>query len=72
MIGFDLSYNIQNYIVKYLEDSHEPSKLLKQLVDQGDLGFKTGKGYQTWTPEQIQASNTRLREYLIEVTKELK
>ena len=72
MIGLDLSYNIQNYIVKYLEDSHEPSKLLKQLVDQGDLGFKTGKGYQTWTPEQIQASNTRLREYLIEVTKELK
>lgn len=72
MIGLDLSYNIQNYIVKYLEDSHTPSALLKQLVDQGDLGFKTGKGYQTWTPEQIQASNTRLREYLIEVTKELK
>lgn len=72
MIGLDLSYNIQNYIVKYLEDSHTPSALLKQLVDQGDLGFKTGKGYQTWTPEQIQASNTRLREYLIEVTKDLK
>ncbi len=72
MIGLDLSYNIQNYIVKHLEDSHEPSALLKQLVDQGNLGFKTGKGYQTWTPEQIQVSNKRLREYLIEVTKDLK
>ncbi|GAU76876.1 3-hydroxyacyl-CoA dehydrogenase family protein [Fusibacter sp. 3D3] len=72
MIGLDLSYNIQNYIVKYLEDAHEPSKLLKSLVDQGDLGFKTGKGYQEWTPEQIAASNKRLREYLIDVTKDLK
>ncbi|HVI39911.1 MAG TPA: 3-hydroxyacyl-CoA dehydrogenase family protein, partial [Anaerovoracaceae bacterium] len=72
MIGLDLSLNIQRYIVKYLEDSHEPSKLLQDLVAKGDLGFKTGKGYQTWTPEQAAASNKRLREYLIEVTKDLK
>ena len=71
MIGLDLSLNIQRYIVKYLEDSHEPSKLLEELVEKGDLGFKTGKGYQQWTPEQITASNTRLREYLIDVTKEM-
>ncbi|MDR1247046.1 MAG: 3-hydroxyacyl-CoA dehydrogenase family protein [Clostridiales Family XIII bacterium] len=69
MIGLDLSLNIQSYIVKYLEDSHEPSKLLRDLVAKGDLGFKTGKGYQSWTPEQIEASNRRLREYLIEATK---
>ncbi len=72
MIGLDLSLNIQRYIVKYLEDSHEPSQLLQNLVAKGDLGFKTGKGYQTWTPEQIAASNKRLRDYLIEVTKDLK
>ena len=72
MIGLDLSLSIQKYIVKYLEDSHEPSKLLQELVVKGDLGFKSGKGYQTWTPEQTAASNKRLREYLIDVTKELK
>lgn len=72
MIGLDLSLNIQSYIVKYLEDSHEPSKLLKELVERGDLGFKTGKGYQAWSPEQIAASNKRLREYLIDTTKNLK
>lgn len=71
MIGLDLSLNIQRYIVKYLEDSHEPSMLLQDLVAKGDLGFKTGKGYQTWTPEQIAASNKRLREYLIEANKNL-
>ncbi|MDR2296395.1 MAG: 3-hydroxyacyl-CoA dehydrogenase family protein [Clostridiales Family XIII bacterium] len=72
MIGLDLSLNIQSYIVKYLEDSHEPSKLLRELVEKGDLGFKTGKGYQSWTPEQIEASNRRLREYLIEATKNIR
>jgi len=72
MIGLDLSLNIQRYIVPYLEDSHEPSKLLEELVAKGDMGFKTGKGYQTWTPGQMAESNRRLKEYLIDVTKELK
>jgi len=72
MIGLDLSLNIQRYIVKYLEDTHEPSQLLQDLVAKGDLGFKTGKGYQTWTPEQAAASRLRLKEYLIDVTKDLK
>jgi 3-hydroxybutyryl-CoA dehydrogenase len=72
MVGLDLSLNIQSYIVQYLEDSHEASKLLKEHVAKGELGFKTGRGYQTWTPEQVEASNRRLREYLIDVTKDLK
>lgn len=72
MIGLDLSLNIQRYIVPYLEDSHEPSRLLEELVAKGDLGFKTGKGYQTWTPEEAAASRKRLSEYLIDVIKDLK
>jgi len=72
MIGLDLTLNIHSYILRYLEDSPEPSKLLQELVAKGDLGFKTGKGYQTWTKEQIASSNRRLRNYLIDVTKDLK
>ncbi len=71
MIGLDLALNIQSYIVKHLEDAHTPSKLLSELVAAGDLGFKTGKGYQTWTADEAAASNKRLREYLIDVTKNL-
>lgn len=71
MIGLDLALNIQTYILKHLEDTHEPSSKLKELVAAGDLGFKTGRGYQVWTPEQAAASNKRLREYLIDVTKDL-
>jgi 3-hydroxybutyryl-CoA dehydrogenase len=65
MVGTDLTYNIHDYILEDLEDSHKPSPLLKQLRDEGKIGFKTGEGFQKWTPEQVQKSNADLNEYLI-------
>lgn len=67
MVGLDLTFSIHSYILKYLEDSHEPSPLLKEKYEKGDLGFKTGKGFQSWTLEQAAASKRALSEYLIKV-----
>lgn len=67
MIGADLTYSIHSYILKYLENSTEPSPLLKEKVESGDLGFKTGKGFMEWTPETIEQSRKRLSEHLIKV-----
>lgn len=67
MVGTDLTYNIHNYVLKDLCDSHEPSPLLTELKEKGDLGFKTGKGFQEWTPEEIEASKADLNEYLIKM-----
>ncbi len=66
LVGIQLTFNIHNYILKHLADNHEPSPLLQQMLDRGDLGMKSGKGWQEWTPEQIQEENTKLREYLID------
>ena len=66
LVGIELSYNIHNYILKHLADNHEPSPRLKEMLDRGDYGFKSGKGWQEWTPEQISETNTGLREYLID------
>jgi 3-hydroxybutyryl-CoA dehydrogenase len=67
MVGNDLTLSIHNYILKYLENSPEPSPLLKEKVEKGQLGFKSGKGFQEWTAEEIDKSNKELREYLIKV-----
>lgn len=67
MVGTDLTYNIHDYILRDLEDSHTPSPLLKKLRDEGKIGFKTGEGFQSWTPEQAARSIAALNEYLIKM-----
>ncbi len=66
LVGIQLTYNIHNYILKSLADNHEPSPLLQEMLDRGELGFKSGKGWQEWTPEQIEYENRHLKEYLID------
>lgn len=68
MGGLDLTLAIHSYVLKHLEDSHEPSPLLREKVEKGELGFKTGGlGFQTWTPEQMKATRERLLDYLARV-----
>ena len=58
-------YNIHNYILQFLEDSHEPSPLLTKMREEGKMGFKSGEGFMTWTPEEVEKQNADLNEYLI-------
>ena len=65
MVGTDLTFSIHDYILADLEASGKPSPLLRELRDSGELGFKTGKGFMTWTPEQMQTVQDDLNTYLI-------
>lgn len=67
MVGLDLTYSIHDYILKHLESSKEPSAILREKFEKGELGFKTGLGFQRWSEEEIKKSNEGLREYLIKV-----
>jgi len=71
-IGADLCLSISSYIYKYLENSTEPSPTLVQKVEQGELGFKTnGKGFFTWSEEQMKEYNDNMITNLIKVGKAL-
>jgi len=65
MVGLDLTLAIHDYILPHLESSGVPSPLLRERVEAGDLGFKTGRGFQDWSPEEAEASRRRLVEYLV-------
>lgn len=71
MVGTDLTLAIHDYILKHLESSPEPSPLLKEKVEKGELGFKTGEGFQKWSPEEAEESRTRLIKYLLKATRQL-
>lgn len=68
MVGNDLVLAIHDYILKHIENSPEPSPLLRKKVEDGDLGFKSGRGFQEWSPEAARKSRKRLQEYLLKVT----
>lgn len=67
MVGTQLTYNIHSYVLKSLADNHEPSPLLKQMIDEGKMGFSTGEGFEKWTDEDIAKCKTDLNEYLIKM-----
>ena len=65
MVGLDLTLAIHKYLLKHLESSPYSSSLLREKVDNGELGFKTGRGFYQWTPHQTEESRNNLENYLI-------
>jgi 3-hydroxybutyryl-CoA dehydrogenase len=71
MVGNDLVLAIHDYILQHLDNRPHASPLLKKLVEQGDLGFKSGKGFQQWSETDMEASRTRLKEHLFDILKKM-
>ncbi len=67
MVGTQLTWNIHSYVLPALCDSHEPSPLLKKMLDEGKLGFKSGSGFYDWTPESAAKCSSDLNKYLIKM-----
>jgi len=43
--GLDLWYGIADRLFKVISDAHQPPEALKIMVESGELGLKTGKGF---------------------------
>lgn len=65
MVGLDLTFAIHDYLLKHLTNSSEPSQFLKDSIKKGNLGFKTGQGFLSWTEAEIEASRSHLSNYLL-------
>ena len=65
MVGTQLTWNIHSYILKHIENSTEPSPLLKEMLDNGKMGFPSGNGFYDWDDQKIAKSKRALQEYLI-------
>jgi 3-hydroxybutyryl-CoA dehydrogenase len=73
MVGTQLTWNIHSYVLKHLADNHEPSPIVKEMIDTGKLGFRAEpvdgvrEGFMKYTDEQIAEINKGLNDYLIKM-----
>lgn len=51
--GLDTSYSVSQTVVHDLDNSAEPSPVIKDLVEQGRLGAKVGAGFYDWPKEKL-------------------
>lgn len=65
MVGLELTRQIHAYILPHIEASSTPSPLLNEHLEKGELGYKSGKGFFTRSPEEIAKQKSDLNEYLI-------
>jgi 3-hydroxybutyryl-CoA dehydrogenase len=69
LVGLDLTRNIHDTLMPALDVTGATHPYLQALVEKGDLGMKTGKGFRQWTAESAEAVRERLRRALVAAAK---
>lgn len=67
--GLDLTLAVQSTVVASLCNASEPLPLLKQMVAEGRLGAKTGRGWYDWSNRSMDDVRRRRDLFLIERAK---
>jgi 3-hydroxybutyryl-CoA dehydrogenase len=65
LVGLDLTLDIHKTIIPELDRLDRPNPYLEEQVHAGRLGFKTGAGFRTWSPQDISGVRERLAAHLL-------
>jgi 3-hydroxybutyryl-CoA dehydrogenase len=64
LVGLDLTLDIHKTMIPELDLHDAPHAYLVEKVSGGQLGFKSGEGFQKWTPDRIEETRRRLLKHL--------
>ncbi len=64
LVGLDLTASIHATIMPDLDNTDTVHPYLRERVQAGDLGMKTGRGFRRWTNENAAAVRRRLSDFL--------
>jgi len=65
--GWDLVMAATQYVLPDLESSTDVSPVLKDKIEKGELGVKTGKGFYDWTLESAEAFKQKVGQILVKI-----
>jgi 3-hydroxybutyryl-CoA dehydrogenase len=69
VVGLDMVYAIQDYMCKALCSEREAATLLKEKVESGHVGVKSGKGFYDWTKRDARSLVEQRDKFLLELLK---
>ena len=69
LAGWDLISEMASWLYPDLDASEDAPEILRDRIESGDLGVKSGKGFYDWTPESAEALRQRIAHALIEIAK---
>jgi 3-hydroxybutyryl-CoA dehydrogenase len=64
LVGLDLTESVHAYLLPHLDRSTEPAAGLRERVERGELGAKSGRGYFEWPEGAAAATRERLIAHL--------
>ena len=71
-VGLDLVKSVQDYVLPALRNETHADPLLTQMVQEGNLGAKSGRGFYDWTVRDMSAAKARRDEFLVRFLRDAK
>lgn len=64
-VGLDLCQSVQNTVLPGISDRREAAGLFNELIEQGNLGYKTGKGVYDWSVKDMEKLAEKRNQFII-------
>jgi len=71
-VGVDLCNSVQNSVLPSISDSHEANSCFAGMLREGNLGYKTGKGFYDWSVKDMDALAKLRNEFIIHALKKIR
>jgi len=70
LVGIELTQAVHRDVFPKLSRETVPDPLLQKMLDAGETGMASGKGFYDWTPESAEAKRKQLNDHLLRMRKE--